>query len=153
MLETAWCVRESCFLSKKIFKTEERPFPPKTMSPPPLRCIPANGSLPMPTRCCLARTCSPGSLLHILIEIRGSSRMACWCTPPFHLWEHRCTVLQIVALASYLPLLNLLDCATRGELQAKGKAIAHPKIGSQKQTLAADKVRRWCGNLPCAGCA
>jgi hypothetical protein len=41
----------------------------------------------------------------------------------------------------------------QGHIAGQGQAMAHPKIGSQKQTLAADKVRRWCGNLPCAGCA
>ncbi len=114
----------------------------------------ANRSLTMPIRCCIIRICCPRSLLHILIEIRLSSRTA--QIQPFPLRKNRCTsancsfpVIFAACKASGLRYLGIL--------KSKDNALGHRKIGSLKQTvwqLQAAKVRWWCGKTAaCADCA
>ncbi len=56
-----------------------------------------------------------------------------------------------------VPPLSLLDYSTWGLLQAKGNAMAHPKMGSLKHTiwhLWAAKIQPCCGKIAAhAGCS
>ncbi len=87
---------------------------------------------------CFTRICCPGSMLHILIEITISSRMAHSRMPPFPLGKN-CSFAVIFAVFKVSVLCYL------GVLKLKGHATAHQKMGSLKQTiwqLQAAKVKQ-----------
>jgi hypothetical protein len=62
------------------------------------------------------------SLLHILIEIRFSSRPA-----PFPLQKHPAVHWQSAVLLPYLPPLKFMDYSAWGVLKAKGNTMAKEK--------------------------
>jgi hypothetical protein len=94
----------------------------------------ANSSPLVPTRCCFTSICDPGSLLHILIKNRFSSRTARSRTPPFPLGDYRC-VLVNCGFATVLATSKLAGLQHLGILWVKGNTTAHPKVSSLKQTI------------------
>jgi hypothetical protein len=87
----------------------------------------ANGSSLIQTWSRFTSICCPGSLLHVLIEIRLSSRTAQPSTLPFHLQKNHRALTNYGLLQFSPPSLKSLDYGTWSILQAKGSATVHQK--------------------------
>ncbi len=85
-----------------------------------------NGSSPVSTRHCFARKFCPGSVLHILTEIRLSSQTGVRTRRPF-----LCGIIaesqQIAVLAAVFAAFKLTGLWRWGVMQPKGNATAHQK--------------------------
>jgi hypothetical protein len=103
----------------------------------------ANGSTPVPTRCCFTRICGPGSLLPILIKNGFSSRTAYSRTPPFPLRKHYCTLADC-GFAAAFAAPKFAGLRYPGYFAAEGQCYGSQKYGHSEANclqLRAAKVR------------
>ncbi len=87
----------------------------------------AIGPPPTPTKCCFTRVYCPGSLLHILIEVRLS---AGWhlCTPPFPLQKHHSTLANC-HFATLFTAPKLAGLRLLGRIESEGQRNSLLKNG------------------------
>ncbi len=130
--KTYWVSLRVCFRLKKTAYRYRRLEDCLERSPKPKKKtiaatfvrypLKTNGLPPTPTKCCFARICYPGTLLHGLIKI--------WFAE---------TSLSTGKLryrhCAHLPPLKSLGYSTLVILQAKSNATTHPKMGSLKKTI------------------
>ncbi len=96
-----------------------------------------NSSPPAPTRHCFARICCPGSLLHILIEIRFFSRMVCSCTPPFFLLQKNGCALSNYYCATIFAAPELAGLWHLASITAEGQHYGSPENGHSEANCLA----------------